>query len=510
MIRDVLGTASANPKPSTRRLRRRPRRVLFAADALAAAVSLGAAYLMMRLRSGPDFSDERVTIILGLTIAVLTIGLLAWSGSYSSRQRISRISDAGALSRNALMAFAVASLANLATKGFFTGITGPSRLALGSFLILFWVLGIAARFAASAYQRRLFAHGEGVRKIMVLGTGPESDELMDFVQTRPWLGVVVAGRLCLEGSEGCVDEQLLPAQIGGPERAGSTSPPLVTLTTSLEGLRHLNETMRTLEADEVVVALEPEESGMLPQITSFLSLVRVPFKIVPSLFEETVIAGGHDDITPAHILEMTVDPPDRLVHVVKRTSDVCIALLAMVVLVLLTPVLALAIALDTGGPVYYRQERLGKYGKRFTINKFRTMVVDAESLLDGLKGQNEGDGPHFKMAGDPRLTRIGAFLRRWSLDELPQFWNVLKGDMSVVGPRPPLPREVAQYDASQLVRLKGKPGITGLWQVSGRKTLTFDDMVRLDRYYIENWSLRLDMSIIFRTFSAVITRRGAY
>jgi lipopolysaccharide/colanic/teichoic acid biosynthesis glycosyltransferase len=171
---------------------------------------------------------------------------------------------------------------------------------------------------------------------------------------------------------------------------------------------------------------------------------------------------------------------------------------------------ALAILAESGRPVLYRQERMGKYGQSFTIHKFRTMVPNAESLLDELKSQDEGEGPHFKMVKDPRLTRMGAFLRRWSIDELPQFWNVLKGDMSVVGPRPPLPREVAKYDASHLARLKGKPGITGLWQVSGRKNLTFDDMVRLDRYYLENWSLRLDLSIILRTFVAVVTRRGAY
>jgi exopolysaccharide biosynthesis polyprenyl glycosylphosphotransferase len=256
--------------------------------------------------------------------------------------------------------------------------------------------------------------------------------------------------------------------------------------------------------------LEPEESGLLPKLTSFLSLVRVPFKIIPSLFEETAFASGPDDITPAHVLEMAVDPTDRLVHVVKRVSDVGIGLLALLFFALVTPAIALAIVVETGRPVFYRQERVGKYGNRFDILKFRTMVVDAEARLAELKVQDEGDGPHFKMAADPRLTRVGAFLRRWSLDELPQFWNVLKGDMSVVGPRPPLPREVEQYEAAQLVRLKGKPGITGLWQVSGRKNLTFDDMVRLDRYYLENWSLKLDTSIMLRTFSAVFTRRGAY
>jgi exopolysaccharide biosynthesis polyprenyl glycosylphosphotransferase len=495
---------------STSQLRRRPRRLLAALDIVAGVAASGIAYLIMALRSGPHLVETLATSILDTLIIIMTIGMLAWSGSYSSQQRISRISDTGTLTRGMLMAFAVASLLSLATKGFFTGITGPSRLAVGSFLIMFWVLGVATRFVVSWYQRRLFAHGVGVRKIMVLGTGPQAQDVMDFVQARPWLGVVVAGRLCLEGADGCVDQGLAGSKHLGSEQAAADAPPLMALATSLDGLRRLSETMRILDADEVVVALEAEESGKLPQITGFLSLVRVPFKIVPSLFEETAFLGGPDDITPAHVLEMAVDPPDRLVQVVKRVSDICISLLALLLLLLITPGIALAIAAETGRPVYYRQERLGKYGKRFNILKFRTMVVGADSLLDDLKEQDEGDGPHFKMTADPRLTRVGAFLRRWSLDELPQFWNVLKGDMSVVGPRPPLLREVAQYETPQMVRLKGKPGITGLWQVSGRKNLTFDDMVRLDRYYLENWSLKMDMSIILRTFSAVLTRRGAY
>jgi exopolysaccharide biosynthesis polyprenyl glycosylphosphotransferase len=503
-------TPSAGGQLSTRRLRRRPRRVLFLTDVLAGGLSLGLAYLIMWLRTGPHLAEFGVTMVLAVAIAVLTIGVLAWSGSYSSRQRVSRVSDTGALTRDLLMAFAVASLLSLATKGFFTGVTGPSRLALGSFLVLFWALGVVARFVVSAYQRRLFAHGVGVRKILVLGTGPEAYQVIKFVQDRPWLGIVVAGRLCLEGSESRGYEQPAPLAGTGPEESALVSPPMVMMTTSLEGLKLLNEAMRNLGADEVVVALEAEESGKLPQLTSFLSLVRVPFKIIPSLFEETAFAGSPDDITPAHILEMAVDPPDRLVRVVKRVSDVLVSLLAIILLTLVTPAIALAIVIETGRPVFYKQERLGKYGKRFSIHKFRTMVVNAESLLAELKEQDEGDGPHFKMAVDPRLTRVGAFLRRWSLDELPQFLNVLKGDMSVVGPRPPLPREVAQYEASQLVRLKGKPGITGLWQVSGRKTLSFEDMVRLDRYYLENWSLKMDMGIMLRTFSAVFTRRGAY
>ncbi len=459
----------------------------------------------MSIRSEPTELQNVATAILAALIVLLTLGLLAWSGHYSSGHRVSPGSDTAALTRALLIGFAVSSLISLATKGFFTDVTGPSRMALGSFLILFWVLGLSARLVASTYQRRLFAQGLGVRKIMVLGTGREAEQVLDFIEARPWLGIIVAGRLCLEGAcgeaEGVVD---LPA------RSPEGGPPMIMLSTSLDGLRHLDQTMRDLGAEEVVVALEPEDRGKLPEITNFLSLVRVPYKIVPSLFEENMLASARDELTPADVLDMAVDTPDRLVLLTKRISDVMISMVAVIVLALLIPVVALAIVVESGRPVFYKQERLGLYGRRFYIHKFRTMVVNAEALLEELKDEDEGDGPHFKMQTDPRLTRVGAFLRKWSLDELPQFWNVLKGDMSVVGPRPPLPREVEQYEASHLGRLKGKPGITGLWQVSGRKNLSFEDMVSLDRYYLENWSLRLDISIILRTVSAVLTRRGAY
>ena len=142
--------------------------------------------------------------------------------------------------------------------------------------------------------------------------------------------------------------------------------------------------------------------------------------------------------------------------------------------------------------------------------KFRTMYADAERRLVEVEHLNTCQGPLFKAADDPRVTRVGRFLRRWSIDELPQVINVLRGEMSLVGPRPPLPREVAKYETAQCLRLKGKPGITGLWQVSGRSEVDFADMVVLDRRYLEHWSLRLDLSIIWRTLGAVVNRRGAY
>lgn len=196
--------------------------------------------------------------------------------------------------------------------------------------------------------------------------------------------------------------------------------------------------------------------------------------------------------------------------VAKRMLDVT---LAACLLILLAPALALiafAVALDSPGPVLFRQTRCGKNGRTFTFLKFRSMVANAEAQRSGLEALNESDGPIFKIRNDPRVTRVGRVLRQSSLDELPQLWNVLRGDMSLVGPRPPLPNEVARYEPWQHKRLLVRPGITGLWQVSGRSDVGFREMVRLDLEYIERWSLWFDFHILLRTILAVIGAEGAY
>lgn len=172
--------------------------------------------------------------------------------------------------------------------------------------------------------------------------------------------------------------------------------------------------------------------------------------------------------------------------------------------------ISLAIAVDSRGPVLFRQHRVGKDGIEFTVLKFRTMVPDAEQRLEDLAGENEGAGPLFKLRRDPRITRVGGFLRRYSLDELPQLFNVLGGSMSLVGPRPPLPEESALYPPSVRRRLLVKPGMTGLWQVSGRSDLSWEESVRLDLRYVEDWSLALDMMILWKTARAVVGGEGAY
>jgi lipopolysaccharide/colanic/teichoic acid biosynthesis glycosyltransferase len=169
-----------------------------------------------------------------------------------------------------------------------------------------------------------------------------------------------------------------------------------------------------------------------------------------------------------------------------------------------------AVRLDSPGPAIFVQERVGRHGRLFRFYKFRSMYVDAEQRLAEVLAGNEIDGPVFKIRNDPRVTKLGAFLRRTSLDELPQLVNVLKGEMSLVGPRPPLPREVEQYRPGDAIRLSVKPGLTCLWQISGRSNVSFDQWMEYDREYVRNMSLALDLGILIRTVGAVFTMRGAY
>jgi exopolysaccharide biosynthesis polyprenyl glycosylphosphotransferase len=208
-----------------------------------------------------------------------------------------------------------------------------------------------------------------------------------------------------------------------------------------------------------------------------------------------------------HVTTPTLEGGQR---VAKRLFDVLAATCLVILAGPMMIVIALLVRLDSRGSIIFRQERIGVDGTSFKMLKFRSMVSDAESRLEELKDKNEGEGLLFKMRDDPRITRVGRFLRKYSLDELPQLFNVLNGSMSLVGPRPPLPTEVAEYGHDLRRRLLVKPGLTGLWQVSGRSNLSWEDSVRLDLYYVENWSLAGDLIILLRTFRAVFSSHGAY
>jgi exopolysaccharide biosynthesis polyprenyl glycosylphosphotransferase len=207
-----------------------------------------------------------------------------------------------------------------------------------------------------------------------------------------------------------------------------------------------------------------------------------------------------------------VAPADRSIgkRRAKRAFDLVLSFVGLLVAFPLILVSALLIKLDSPGPVFFRQVRIGRDGKEFAIHKLRTMRPGAEREVEDLQHRNEGSGPLFKIKDDPRVTRIGRFLRRTSLDEFPQLWNVFRGEMSLVGPRPPLPQEVEKYDRASLRRLIVKPGMTGLWQVNGRSDLTWEQGVRLDLFYVENWSVAGDLRIMFQTVAVMIRPNGAY
>ncbi|MDN5857115.1 MAG: sugar transferase, partial [Pseudonocardia sp.] len=261
-----------------------------------------------------------------------------------------------------------------------------------------------------------------------------------------------------------------------------------------------------------VIAVAPTPgwgSARLHRLSWALENTAVELAVHPGLME---IAGPRLHIAPVDgmpLLRLTEPRFTGFPRLLKNVVDRAAAVLLVILLCPFLLVIALAIRLD-GGPVLYFQDRVGAGGRTFRMVKFRSMVVGADSRLEDLASTNDGCGPLFKMRRDPRVTRVGALLRRYSLDELPQVFNVLTGSMSLVGPRPPLPSEVDTYGVDAQRRLLVRPGITGLWQVSGRSDLSWEESVRLDLRYVENWSLALDASILWKTIGAVLGGRGAY
>lgn len=272
-------------------------------------------------------------------------------------------------------------------------------------------------------------------------------------------------------------------------------------------IARLEDLVQSLGVDELVIALPTERREQIDHVLTkgFSRQVRVkyladPGELLPRRFDVCRIGSTrYFDFRPvAHVSWL------------KRALDLTAAGLGLVALLPLFVCVAVAIKLDSSGSVFYRQVRVGKDGRHFQMLKFRSMRQDADCRITELLQKNEVTGPMFKIRCDPRVTRVGRILRRYSLDELPQLLNVVFGDMSLVGPRPPLLAEVQKYEEWQLGRLRAVPGITGLWQVSGRTEVPFHDMVRLDLHYIRNWSFALDMEILLRTIPAVLTTKGAY
>ena len=272
----------------------------------------------------------------------------------------------------------------------------------------------------------------------------------------------------------------------------------------------LREIIRETGAECVFVAASDLEVDEMGHVAKVVRLEGVEVRVTATLPE---VLSSRLSVQPIGGFMALSLRPARLTGpqaIAKRGFDLALASVGVLATLPLWIVIAAMVKFTSPGPVFFRQRRVGHRGRPFTILKFRTMRVGADEMLQELRALNEADGPLFKLRDDPRVTRVGRWLRRWSLDELPQILNVIRGDMSLVGPRPPLPEEVREYEEWQFDRLEVPPGITGLWQISGRSDLSFEEYVRLDLFYIENWSLAYDFFIVAKTIPTLLSTRGAY
>jgi exopolysaccharide biosynthesis polyprenyl glycosylphosphotransferase len=355
--------------------------------------------------------------------------------------------------------------------------------------ILILVLLGLARLVRNMVLARMRASGKGVDRVLIIGAGEVGRTVMRNLIAQPELGYRVIGFLD--------DDPLKSGADIGPIRA-------------LGALEALPGALTENQIDQVIITLPWQYHRKVIRLVTEAEQSGVKARVVPDLFQLSLGGVDVEAINGIPLISVKESALTGLNRTLKRIVDVAISGTAMALISPLWAVIALAIKLDSPGPVLFAQERIGLRGRPFTLFKFRSMRVDAEEQLAKLRELNEASGPLFKVRDDPRRTRVGRFIRRTSLDELPQLINVLRGEMSIVGPRPGLASEVAQYQDWHRKRLAVLPGITGLWQVSGRSELTFDEMVMLDIYYAENWSLGLDLRIMIRTIPQVIFGDGAY
>ena len=360
------------------------------------------------------------------------------------------------------------------------------------FLVVFGVVNFVflatEKVALRLLSRFVRARGYNFRTVLLVGTGHKAAQLGDFLEAHEHWGFRVIGYLDDDN--------------GGEIRR-------VNRWTCLGKITDLEAVLMREVVDEVIFVIE---KGRLPEYEEALMVAErhgVRAHVSMDIFPHVLARPVLEEMDGIALLSFTTTPSNPLQLVVKRAVDLALSLALCIVTLPIQLAAALAIRLSSSGPVFFRQTRCGLNGRHFTLMKFRTMAPGAEERLHEVSHLNEMSGPVFKMARDPRRTPVGRILRKLSIDELPQLLNVIRGDMSLVGPRPPLPEEVSRYLPWQRRRLSMKPGITCLWQISGRNNLDFDRWMALDLKYIDTWSPMLDLKILAKTVPAVLSGRGA-
>jgi exopolysaccharide biosynthesis polyprenyl glycosylphosphotransferase len=422
-------------------------------------------------------------LALSLVLPLLWVIAVRLAGGYDSRfigvgtDEFRRVLNAGICLTACVAIISYASKTELA-RGYVV-IALPSLTALD----------LVARYTLRKRLHKLRALGSCMRKVVVVGHPDVVADLATVLRRETYHGLSVVAA-CVAGTVRSTEIDSIPI---------------------IGGLDNVADAVERYDADTVAVLSCPEMSGAtLRNLAWELEKTGTDLCVAPALLD---VAGPRTTIRPVAGLPLLhMDHPEftGIRRVIKTAFDRAAAALALLFLSPLFITIIAIIRLSDRGPGLFRQTRVGRDGRAFTVYKFRTMVVDAEERKSHLAGLHDSDGVLFKMRRDPRVTSVGAWLRRYSLDELPQLLNVLIGDMSMVGPRPALPQEAALYGDHVRRRLAVKPGITGLWQVNGRSDLSWDESVRLDLRYVENWSFILDLQIMWKTISAVLRGSGAY
>lgn len=456
---------------------RRHRRFLARVHVVAAvAVGLLCLWLAIGMRSllpgaKRPMNGATIWVCLGLLALALGIATVSRRGEVvrgRSRTMVLAVTAAAALVLAVLFVFR--SLGN--------GVSRPT-------VLFFAVLAAAALGGWDAYGVRWLWRGADQRRrfVALIGSSSRLAVLSPHLDSGPW-------RLAAAMDDACENEDAVE-----------------------DKLNQLREVIRGRPVDEIVLAAsvlegDPQSARFYRGVIDICEQTGMKLHVLSDWLSEYRQVQV-DQVSDRPVLSFSFSPTSPWALLCKRFLDISISAVMLIVLSPLLLMVAIAIRLEGPGPVLFRQTRVGLRGRSFTIYKFRSMIANAEALRPGLTDANEMLGPIFKISADPRLTRIGGWLRKTSLDELPQLWNVLRGDMSLVGPRPPLPAEVRQYRLGSLRRLAMKPGMTGLWQVSGRSNIRdFEEWVRMDASYIRNWSLLGDCKILLRTFGTVLRMEG--
>ena len=466
--------------PSTPRWLRRYTAAVVALDVLSALIAMTVA-LQVGLGGTDEIDPWMVAVFPFAWVAALALG----------RTYEHRYVGNGSEEYKRLFHASVITLAVVATFAFATTAKDANPPLKGVVLValpLAMLLSLVSHWGARQTLHSLRGRGRCMQQVVVVGLERSVAELIRSIRREPHAGLNIAA-VCIDRPRGDTVE-------GVPVMGDSD---------------HVIDVLREVGADTVAVTSWSDVSqNDLRRLSWDLEGSGVTLLVAPRL---TDISGPRIHIRPvAGLPLLNVEEPEftGVRRIVKGAIDRALALFAIILLGPVLIAVSLAVAVTSRGPIMFRQVRIGRHGKPFIIHKFRSMYIDAEERLADLQDHNEADGELFKMRDDPRVTPVGRYLRRFSLDELPQFFDVLLGRMSLVGPRPPLPTEVDRYASLVRRRLVVKPGITGLWQVSGRSDLSWDESVRLDLLYVENWSLALDVVIMMKTVMAVLRRRGAY